>query len=368
MLLLTTVARGARGGNGALPTRQWVLLQLEEEGIDGESALTGLPSWGPNGYRCIYQSADPSIDPDTGLVTSRLGLTFCGRHHVGDEWCSIQNHVFLAALVAAEANQAKLRGGSPFQPIKMTLPATETATTVSIESGYRCSVTDLVRLFGSEPPTWSIALNTVDDHWNTSGAVLRPFRAVKSSEAYLSVLDELMMSQNPLAPVAALPPMALPEALDHLDLAWRLVMNGPLIHTRRLSRGAVLTQPANSADEFDARCSALKDILDQMKVAQPDVKGASQWKSLSRIEYHLVRLAPTETESINRAIKALRDVAAIRDSQQHDGLVGAASEARLRLGLSRFGGNWSHDWNVVRTSTIEAVGVLREILVSTLPV
>jgi hypothetical protein len=105
-----------------------------------------------------------------------------------------------------------------------------------------------------------------------------------------------------------------------------------------------------------------------MKVAQPDVKGASQWKSLSRIEYHLVRLAPTETESINRAIKALRDVAAIRDSQQHDGLVGAASEARLRLGLSRFGGNWSHDWNVVRTSTIEAVGVLREILVSTLPV
>lgn len=369
ILLITTIARGARGGGGALPTQQWVLLQMEEEGVDGESVLRGLPSWGPNRYRCIYQSTDQSGDPEVaGATVSRLGLTFHGRHHVGDVQCRIENHVFLVALVAAEASQARLRGGSPFQPIKMTLPATETATAVGIKSGNRCSVADLTRLFSSEPPTWSVSLDQSHDQWNTERAALRPFRAVSSSEDYLSVLDELLISQNPSVPAGALPPMALPEALDHLDLAWRLAMGNPLIHTKRLSRGAILTQPVDSADEFDSRCSALKDILDQMKVDQPEVKGASQWKSLSRIEYQLNRLAPFEADSIRKAIRTLRDVSDIRDSQQHGGLAGAASEARLRLGLSRFSGNWSHDWNVVRAATIDAVRALREVLVSTLPV
>lgn len=363
MKLLTLVALGGRGGNGRLPTRQWVMLQLQESGLDGDAILKGLPTWGPNRYLSVTDIGS-EIDQVTGVRTPRLRLTFHGRHHVGDEESLSLNHVFRAALAAAEANQATLAGASPFDPITMALPAKNTAATVSVTSGYRCSVEELSNLFSLEPPTWNLNLDSNRDRWSTNGATLRPFRGLGSDEEYLAILEEVLISQNPVVPIDILPPMALPEAFDHLDLAWRLVMKSPLIGTKRLSRGAVLTQPVNSADEFDSRCSAVKDILDQMQVDRPQIKEAAQWKSISSMQYRLKALAPAETASIDKAIKTLRSVAALRDSQQHGGMVNAASEARTYLGLSRFSENWFHDWNAVKAETVQALRMLREILVS----
>jgi hypothetical protein len=276
------------------------------------------------------------------------------------------NHVFRAALAIAEANQALLASGSPFEPIMMALPATETVEMANLNSGYRASVEVLDALFVAEPPTWNFRLDVSRTRWATAGAVLRPFRGVTSDEQYLSILQEVLISQEPMQPVEILPPMALPEAFDHLDLAWRLVMRSPLIGAKRLSRGALLTLQVNSADEFDSHCSAVKDILDHMQVERPQIPAAQQWKSMNSMQFHLRNLVPAEVASIDGAIKTLRSVADLRDSQQHDGMASKASEARTFLGLSRFSGDWFHDWNMVRFETVQALRVLREALVSTL--
>jgi hypothetical protein len=55
--------------------------------------------------------------------------------------------------------------------------------------------------------------------------------------------------------------MALPDALDHLDLAWRLATGEHLVRVPRAAIAAKLTQPTASAEGFESRCSALADLL-----------------------------------------------------------------------------------------------------------
>lgn len=373
MHLLSAIAAGMRDDRGRLPTRRWVMLQLEDLGLDGEGVLRRLPTWAGR-YRSVRIDHQTAVDPNSWEKDDRLSLTFHGRFHVGDDLSRLKNHVFVAALAIAAERRARMRDSSPYEVIRMDLPRNDTIVAVNRNTGSHMSDSDLVGLFASEPPTWGLTSNI--HSWDISHANLWPFRGVSSNEMYLSILDELFIAQTSVNSLAPPLPLALPEALEFFDLAWRLsTAKGPLLIKARLSAGGALTQPANSEDEFNARCSVLKNVFDQMTVPPSgDPQTAEKEKAhklgkLMALQGRLVEHAPAAKDEILEAIATLRSIVALRNAQQHPAstMDQRAATARVKLGLRRFGGDWSHDWDTIRAETIRAVGVLREALVSTLP-
>jgi hypothetical protein len=97
--------------------------------------------------------------------------------------------------------------------------------------------------------------------WDLTNARLTPYAEVKTVDDYLVRLDVLVAMPQQPALAEYLPPMALPEAFDHLGLAWRIATGEHLFHVPRAAIPAKLTQRAASAEEFESRCSALADML-----------------------------------------------------------------------------------------------------------
>ena len=62
----------------------------------------------------------------------------------------------------------------------------------------------------------------------------------------------------------------------------------------------------------------------------------------------------------------LRQVAGIRNSQQHTGSADRYDKDWTSLGLPRFGSDWPGAWRQVQAATIDALRQIREALVSEL--
>ena len=130
--------------------------------------------------------------------------------------------------------------------------------------------------------------------------------------------------------------MALPDALDHLDLAWRLLTGEHLVRVPRAAMAAKLTQSVNSAEEFESRCSALADLLNALNLPKP--------ATLHNMKVKLGELLGAEAGRAQAAVDALRSIVALRAGQQHQGADTRAEQARVNLGLAAYVGNWEGSW------------------------
>jgi hypothetical protein len=224
---------------------------------------------------------------------------------------------------------------------------------------------ELFDLLQHEPSTWGgLQALAAGWKWDLTRSRLRPYRGVKTGEEYLTVLEQLVgISQHVVPPVVS--PTELPEAFDHLDLAWRLRCGGKrLVKVPRASVVARLTQPVNSRDEFDARCSALSDLLSNLQVP-PDGLPA-ELKSLARLQRVMPGLTGEDAVAAVGAVGVLRQVAGIRNSQQHTGSADRYDKDWTALGLPRFGSDWPGAWRQVQAATLDALRQIREALVSQL--
>ena len=364
--LVHIVARAGRDREGRLPTKQWVLMQLQVKGLDGDAVLRAVPTWPPSRYQPIRIESDSDSQ---GRTVERIGLTVLGRHHAGDADSQAHNEAFVAGLAIAVENQLAMAAGSPYEPLEPRLNGAAAASRASISSKRRVQEADLVRLFAAEPATWSMLWQAQFGEWDTTGAWLWPFRGVTTTAEYLAMLEQALLAEIPTQPAVAPDPMALPEAFDHLDLAWRLIKSNRLIDSTQVVRGASLMQAVTTAEQFESRCSAVKDILDRMNVPAPDLlpANAAGWKSLRRLQHHISALDRERAATVVAAVKVLQNIALLRDAQQHGGMGERAASARTALGLSRFTGTWAQDWATVQVKAIEALRILREVLVSALP-
>ena len=166
---------------------------------------------------------------------------------------------------------------------------------------------------------------------------------------------------------AAAPPLALPEAFDHLDAIWRLAFGRrqALVQVRSLEGVAELTQPCTSRDEFTARMSKLADLLKLLDV--PDgllPSGASDQDregSLNRLNAVLrAKLGAVEYQRAAQGIGLLRAVNEVRVCLQHTAKERDLPEALARLGIGSFPPVWSEAWNHIRARTVAALAMIRD--------
>jgi hypothetical protein len=147
--------------------------------------------------------------------------------------------------------------------------------------------------------------------WDLTNARLAPLAGVQTLDDYLVRLDDLVaVDQLPARP-EHLPPTALPEAFDHLGLAWRIARGERPFHLPRAAVPAKLTQPAASAEEFESQWSAVADMLKSFNLP-------AQGGSMNNMKARLSDLHGNEADGrAHGAVDTLRQIFARRPATPH---------------------------------------------------
>ncbi|WP_239340577.1 hypothetical protein [Frankia sp. CiP3] len=355
--LLQVIAEGFGANDDAWPVWQYAALRLEADGPDPDDTLRNLPTW-QHYYR-------PVSVPGHGVLPEpdhQIALTVHGLFHVRHPATGHLLRAFLAALGLAAEHQLRVIP-LPDRMQEITIQGLDFTQEVNKRADVSLTPRQLASLLRREPATWSGIQNDQSDDWtwNLTRLRLSHVREVTTAEGYLTALEQIV-GIPVIAATEQLPPLALPEALDHLDLMWRVVTGQRLLRVPRATSAGLLTQPAASGGEFAARCSALADVLSSFKLA-----GLPDTGSLQRLETQLQeRLGDTAGRAVD-GVGTLRHLIALRAGQQHGGAANRSAKAQVSLGLVHYGSDWTGAWDRVRAVAVDALTTIREEIATLIP-
>jgi hypothetical protein len=217
----------------------------------------------------------------TGLTHGRspnpddtVRLTAVGMFHAGQMDTNGLMQAFLAALTAVTKAQRSVEP-KPTAAVPVVLLGDRLTKEAAVATGINIAPRQLYELLDHELATWTgLMQNGEDWQWDVTQLYLNPYRNVTTAPQYLAAL-ETAVSEPPVPTEAAiLSPLALPDALDHLDLAWRLV-TGPEAGDHWPS------WPPRDHDTtgfdpggIESRCSGLADLLNGFTTAVKEDKSA----------------------------------------------------------------------------------------------
>jgi hypothetical protein len=197
------------------------------------------------------------------------------------------------------------------------------------------------------------------------------YEGVKSIEEYVERVERL--TALPLAPVipATPSPLDLALALDYLDTVWRVTFRTPLFKYPGGERTTKLAFPANTAEEFESRLSALGEILRSANTSAKSKAGSKLARAthddpLAPLEDHVVANLDSAGEArVRNAVTELEHAIAIRDAAQHVEAGGRAVRALDAFNIAYPIPSFSEAWQTVTAHVVEALSAIREELAST---
>jgi hypothetical protein len=321
-------------------------------GLDAEQMLAGLPTWEYD-YRPVRLGYRGKPVPE---IADQVPLTIHGMAYVFPAVPAVGELVdaFIAALRTASAMQRGI-SPQPTRPAELKVQGDDFTRTVNMTARTELSTDQMFAVLRGEPATWlGISQQQGGWTWDLTSIRLAPYAEVQTVDDYLALLDVLVaLPQLPAVP-EYLPPLALPEAFDHLGLAWPIATGQRLFHVPRAAVPAKLTQSANSQEEFESRCSALGDMLKSFDFP-------AEGGSLNNMKARLAELLGDEASGRARdGVDTLRRVFDLRAGQQHHGADTRAERARTALGLARFGTDWASAWDHLRATVVQAFMIIRE--------
>lgn len=202
-----------------------------------------------------------------------------------------------------------------------------------------------------------------------SGRGLREFAGTADAREYLRRVIRLLGAEmRPVVEPTLPSSLGLPEALGYLDAVWRARYGTHLLRCVRPATAAKLAAPCASSDEFDARMSALADVVAQFQVdLPPDEQRAADEaneKSLGRLRRRLqADLEAAAASRTSEAIFDLRTAVRIRVGGQHSGAASELRDAFARFGLAyppQTPQPWGGAWEQIRARCTAAINAIRE--------
>lgn len=362
--LLRAIADGYLAGGERWPVWQYVARGLDANGIDAAQALLNSPTW-KHHYR--YFAGLASGRPPGPNETIRL--TAAGIFHTGHPDTNGLLKAFVAALNAATRAQRSAEP-MPTMAVTVVLLGARLVTQTVMETGVNVQPEQLYELLQQEPATWTgLTRNGEDWQWDVTQLGLHPYRDVMTAHDYLAALESLIGESPVPAEAVDLSPLALPDAFDYLDLAWRLVTKEKLVTLTRAGPLAAMTQPASSREEFESRCSGLGDLLNGFTTAikQDRSTGTSATPSLKGLHDKLGALLGDDAGRAQDAVEMLRHIVRVRVGQQHRRSDTDAERSRNALRLNSYDNNWAAAWERVRVVAVQALTTIREEISPLLP-
>lgn len=157
--------------------------------------------------------------------------------------------------------------------------------------------------------------------------------------------------------------LPLAEALDFLDVTWRLAFGSYLLGRSTVAHTVGLGAACDTRDEFAQRMNSLADVLDNLLVPSST--------STKKNDGPLVRLEawlpdkltdhPSDLANALAAVLVLRNVNAVRNAMTHSDAARKLPAALAPLGIP-YPPRWSAAWESVRRSTSSAATTLRNSL------
>jgi hypothetical protein len=168
-----------------------------------------------------------------------------------------------------------------------------------------------------------------------------------------------------------LSPLTLPESFDFLDAAWRLALGKQhrLLRLPSARTSAELATPVSSRADFDAKLSAIADVMKSWSVPDellPEGRGDIPGdQTLTRLEVVVTSLATGDEDRarVAEAIGTLRNVNAIRRAAQHAAAAYELPPALARLGIS-YPPEWKEAWTILQWRMVWALSEIRDLLMS----
>ena len=285
---------------------------------------------------------------------SPVGVTVAGMRYVDAPVAVEPIGLFLRMLTLMVAVELAFEP-SPAEvvPVKLT---TETAHAFLKRVDHRLDLggrafADVRELLQNEPGTWHS--HASETEWTLS-PFLRRYRDVETAEQYVErVIDVYTPAQaepEPLYPSS----LALPEAIDYLNLVWNKHAGAPLIRIGRAEAAVKLALDCATADEFESRISALCAILGVI-----DLPDREESKLIDLRAYVLERLGG-EGSRAAEAVDDLRAAFDLRVWRQHAGTDARGARGMERLGISLPVYDWGAAWAHVQGRIVAALSALRE--------
>ncbi len=161
-------------------------------------------------------------------------------------------------------------------------------------------------------------------------------------------------------------PLALLEALDHLDATWRVRNGGKnrLLQLRSAYDTGVLATNVTNREQFKDRITALADVVDQISVPDGLLPEPAEDEKLPRGSLdRLVSWANSELEGddLNDSLEALgrlRFLRQLRTPFAHSSTQDKLPKRLAALGIS-YPPDWATAWLQVRAWAIDALRTLR---------
>jgi hypothetical protein len=330
------------------PTFQYVEWKLyREHKLDARQVLSTWPVLRSSGGNYGWTwTEDPLRDK------SHIGVTIAGMGRIEKPVELIG--LFLHMLKIMVVTQASFEP-SPEKVVPVTL-STDTTYALLKQLDQRLDVgarafADLRELLRHEPGTWYC--HASDDDWTLS-PFIRTYSEAETLQAYCErVIDVYTPNQpdpEPLYPSS----LALPEAIDYLNLVWLKHAGAPLIRLGRAEATVKLALDCATADEFESRISALCTILGGIDL--PD----REESKLIDLRAYLLGMLGGEGSRAAAAIDDLRAVFDLRVWRQHAGTDARGTRGMERLGISLPVYDWGAAWTHVQRRTVAALSALRE--------
>lgn len=158
LALVKVVAAGFRVSGGEWPVWQYVDLMLAEQGVDGETAYTGLPSW-EHRYRSVWSNGSGFVPRPDEFVA----LTVHGLHHSGHPLMADLANAFISVLRFAASQRLSLEP-DPKQALSVKLNGADLTVKANMGAGTSFSIAQIGSLLQREPATWS-GIDVTNDEW-----------------------------------------------------------------------------------------------------------------------------------------------------------------------------------------------------------
>lgn len=168
------------------------------------------------------------------------------------------------------------------------------------------------------------------------------------------------LGKVPLVSISS--PLQLPEAVDHLDMAWRLLFGRDrhLLRPGGAADIAALMLGCGSREEFESRLSDLADLLKRLDVAEDllseEARGIAKEHTLERLKAALLqRTEGPEKDEVESMVALLQAANRIRVGQQHPDAIRRTQESFEVLGVRHPVDDWDAAWSKVRSVAADSL-------------
>jgi hypothetical protein len=332
-------------------------------------SMPRMGQWSYGAVRCA------SGRPKTPQLDEEVMLTLLGVHHCERTRGFVPTVLEVIKLMSERPRTARL---STSEPRKVLISMTE------IRSYFLSQrkpldgpwLVLLHELMSTEPRLASVTGGVAADWSIVVGPSIRQFEGIEDIDGYVERIERLTGFPQPAPTLAAPSPLDLVAAVDYLDAVWRVTVGRKgmrLFTIPSAERVAKLALGANTPEEFDARLSALGEIL---RSGNAPAKEMESKKALPRqttenplapLEEHLAgRVRSAGEARVRRAVTDLEHALALRDAAQHAEAGDRAVRALNALGVGHPISDFASAWTTVSAKAVEALSAIREEL-ATLP-